>query len=301
MTATQMRKQREYANRFFDSAAWNVFQYRPGDIVIASYAKAGTTLVQQIVAQLLFDGEGALDVAAMSPWLDSVHPNRATKLALLQAQTHRRFIKTHLPADALVFDPGAKYLYIGRDGRDIACSLYDHQCAVARDAQARLDAAGATTGRLRVLPAPQVSPTEYFQTWLEHDGHPFWPFWEGVRSWWPLRAQPQVLFVHFARLRADLRYEIQKIADFLEIEVKPARWPSILKHCSFDYMKVHAAHHVPHGSGLWRDDGRAFFSVGQAGRWRDTLPPEAGAAFEQRARAELGRHCAHWLASGDRV
>ncbi|MFT4248812.1 MAG: sulfotransferase domain-containing protein [Pseudomonas sp.] len=299
MNAATPTKRREYPNRFFDSAAWNDLRYRQGDIVIASYAKAGTTLVQQIVAQLVFGGRAEVDVAALSPWLDSVHPDRATKLALLQAQAHRRFIKTHLPADALAFDPGAKYLYVGRDGRDIACSLYDHQRAVARDAQARLDAAGTAPGRLRVLAAPQASPTEYFQTWLERDGHPFWPFWEGVRSWWPLRGHDQVLFVHFARLRADLPGEIRRIADFLDIRIEPAAWPAILEHCSFGYMKAHAARYVPHGTGLWQDDGRAFFSAGRAGRWRDTLTPAAGAAYEWHARAELGKDCAHWLACGE--
>lgn len=45
-------KQREYSNRFFDSTVWNDFAFRDDDVVIASYAKAGTTWVQQIVAQL---------------------------------------------------------------------------------------------------------------------------------------------------------------------------------------------------------------------------------------------------------
>ncbi len=31
--------------------------------------------------------------------------------------------KTHLPVDALVFSPEAKYLYIGRDGRDVIWSM----------------------------------------------------------------------------------------------------------------------------------------------------------------------------------
>ena len=41
------------------------------------------------------------------------------KLNNLAKQKNRRFLKTHLPVDALVFSPKAKYIYIGRDGRDV--------------------------------------------------------------------------------------------------------------------------------------------------------------------------------------
>jgi hypothetical protein len=47
------------------------------------------------------------------------------KLPLVEAQTHRRFLKTHLPVDALRFSPKAKYLYIGHDGRDVVRSMYN--------------------------------------------------------------------------------------------------------------------------------------------------------------------------------
>lgn len=60
------KKTREYRNRFFDSSVWNDLAPREGDIVIASYAKAGTTWLQQIVAQLIFGGEPDIDVSAIS-------------------------------------------------------------------------------------------------------------------------------------------------------------------------------------------------------------------------------------------
>src|SRR3546814_19712765 len=61
----------------------------------------------------------------MSPWLDLRVPPKEVKLAEVEKQTHRRLLKTHLPVDALVFSPKAKYVYIGRDGRDVAWSMYN--------------------------------------------------------------------------------------------------------------------------------------------------------------------------------
>ena len=119
-------KRCEVHNHHFDSTTWNDFAFRDDDIVIATYAKSGTTWTQQIVAQMLFGGDPALAVAELSPWLDLRVPPKAVKLEAVEAQMHRRILKTHLPVDALVFSPRAKYLYIARDGRDVVWSLYNH-------------------------------------------------------------------------------------------------------------------------------------------------------------------------------
>ena len=50
------RKTRELRTQLFDSSVWNEFRFRPDDVVIATYGKAGTTWTQQIVAQLIFGG-----------------------------------------------------------------------------------------------------------------------------------------------------------------------------------------------------------------------------------------------------
>jgi aryl sulfotransferase len=55
-------KTRELHNHHFDSTAWNDFAFRDDDIVIATYAKAGTTWTQQSVGRRVF--AGAEDVPA---------------------------------------------------------------------------------------------------------------------------------------------------------------------------------------------------------------------------------------------
>lgn len=65
------RKTREFHNHHFDSTIWNDFNFRDDDIVIATYGKSGTTWMQQIVSQLIFNGEADLDVAEMSPWVEA--------------------------------------------------------------------------------------------------------------------------------------------------------------------------------------------------------------------------------------
>jgi len=287
------RKTRELHNHHFDSTAWNDFEFRDGDIVIATYAKSGTTWVQQIVGQLLFDGAPDVNVAELSPWLDLRVPPKEVKLAAMAAQTHRRSMKTHLPVDALVMSPQAKYIYVARDGRDVAWSLHNHH----------LHANALWYGALNDTPdrvGPPIEPPttdirQYFLEWLERDGQPFWPYWENVRGWWAIRELPNVMLVHFAELKADLPGMVRRIAEFLEIEVEPSRWPVILEHCGFDWMKAHAAQAAPLGGVFWDGGAGTFIHKGTNGRWRDVLTAEDCARYEATARRELGEECAAWL------
>jgi aryl sulfotransferase len=287
-------KTRELHNHHFDSTIWNDFKFRDDDIVIATYGKSGTTWVQQIVAQLLFNGAEDISVAELSPWLDLRVPPKEVKLPAVEAQTHRRFIKTHLPIDALVFSPRAKYLYIGRDGRDVIFSMYNHHAnANERWYQALNDSPGRVGPP---IPKPPSDIRQYFREWLEGDGYPFWPFFENVRSWWEVRDLPNVLMLHFASLKRDLAGEIRRVAGFLEVPIDEARFPAIVEHCSFDYMKKNATKSTPLGGVFWDGGAETFIHKGVNGRWRDVLSPEECAAYDARSRAELGEACAGWLA-----
>ncbi|AJQ93358.1 sulfotransferase domain-containing protein [Gynuella sunshinyii] len=289
---------KKYENRFFNSTAWEEFKFRNDDIIVASYAKAGTTLVQQILAQLIFEGKEDINLSALSPWLDSVYPEASIKLEALEAQNHRRFIKTHLPCDYLPYNHNAKYLYITRDGRDIAWSLYRHQCAISEHAQQAIDSQSTPAKKLRVIEAPTASVVDYFSEWLEKDGYPFWPFWENIHSWWQQRNRTNLMLLHFDELTRDLSGQIQKIADFLEFPLSTAHHQLVLEHCQFDYMKNHAHRYVPETVSIWKDGGRAFFHRGESGGWKETLPPELSEKYQAMARIKLGEECSRWLLTG---
>lgn len=292
-------KTHEMHNHHMDSTIWNDFPFRNDDIILATYAKSGTTWMQQIVGQLIFAGAEDMNLAAMSPWMDLRVPPKHVKLAEVEAQPHRRFLKTHLPVEALVFSDKAKYLYVARDGRDMVWSLYNHH----RNASAKWYGALNETPGL-VGPKIDRAPDdirEYFQTWLARDGFPFWSFWENIRSWWAIRELPNVKLLHFSDLKADLAAEIDGIAQFLDIRHDVETLRRITAHCGFNYMKERADSIAPLGGALWEGGGKTFIHKGTNGRWRDTLSVADSAAYEARALAELGPDCAGWLAHGTRA
>jgi aryl sulfotransferase len=290
-------KKREFHNHHFDSTIWNDFRFRDDDIVIATYAKAGTTWTQQIIGQLLFHGDPTVEVAEMSPWLDLRVPPKEVKLPLVEAQTHRRFLKTHLPVDALRFSPMAKYVYIGRDGRDVVWSMYNHH---ANANEKWYEALNDTPGRVGPpIERPPADVRQYWRDWMDKDGHPFWPFWENVRSWWAIRDLPNVMLLHFSELKRDLPGQIRRMARFLEIPIDESRFDAIVEHCSFDWMKNNATRSVPLGGAFWDAGAQVFIHRGVNGRWRDVLRAGESAEYEARAIRELGEAAARWLATGE--
>lgn len=92
--------------------------------------------------------------------------------------------------------------------------------------------------------------------------------------------------------------EARKIATFLEIPIDEAKWPTILNHCCFDYMKANATTSIPLGGAFWDGGAQTFVHKGTNGRWRDTLSAEDSAAYEARAIVELGQTCPHRLLTG---
>src|SRR5215469_7365667 len=164
------RKSREIKTLNMDSARWNGFAFRDDDIIIATWQKSGTTWVQQIVSQLIFRGAEGISLDHVSPWLDCVLPLYPPDVVqTLEAQTHRRFIKTHLPLDALVFSPRAKYIYVARDGRDALWSIHNHVMSMKGEIRAAMRPAGGQ--------APPDAPIEFFRFWLDGESAIFQDFW----------------------------------------------------------------------------------------------------------------------------
>ena len=292
-------KTREMHSNHLDSTIWNDLVFRDDDIVISTWAKSGTTWMQQIMGQMLLGPDPELNVSNLSPWLDLRVPPKAVKLPEVEAQTHRRFLKTHLPVDALVFSEKAKYVYIGRDARDVVWSLHHHMVNFNALTYEMLNDTPGLVGPKLEKVTPDVH--QFWHDWLENDGWPVWSFWDNVRTWWAIRDLPNVHMVHFNDLKRDMPGEMRRLADFCEIAVVPADWPTVIEYCTFDWMKAHASKCAPAGGIFWEGGAETFINKGTNGRWRDVLSAEECQAFETKAESELGADCAAWLKNGGAI
>ena len=214
-------------------------------------------------------------------------------MAAVEAQTHRRVMKSHLPADALVISPRAKYVYVARDGRDVAWSEHNHLSNMSDGFRAALNAV-RPAGTPEELPPP-ADVHEFYRGWLAGT-HGMMDFWDHVRSWWAIRDAPNVYLLHYQNLKDDLAGRMADLAGFLGIEVAPETMARAVEHAGFGHMKAKAEEMFP---GMPVKGGAStFINKGTNGRWREVLSPAEVTEYEARAVAELGPDCARWLATG---
>jgi len=295
-TETAWPKTTEFQNHHMDSTRWNRFRFRDDDIVIGTWAKSGTTWLQQIVGQFVFDGAEGVPVMELGPWLEyRILPEQKLH-EMLEAQTHRRFLKTHLDANTLRTAPGVRYIYCARDGRDALWSWFEHHHAYTDVAYAALNETPGLVGD--PFPRPGDDLVRYFHAWLDGDGYPAWPFFSNIRSWWELRDHPQVLLLHFNDLKADLDGQMRRIGEYLGFNIDESLFPEMVRHCSFDYMKMHADTLNSRLGKMFAGGGKSLINKGVNDRWRDTLSAADIEKYNARVAAELSPECAHWLAHG---
>jgi aryl sulfotransferase len=273
MVATPVRT-REYRNHHLDSTRWDGLIPRDDDIVVTTAYKAGTTWTQRIVAALVL-GHTTLKLSEVSPWIDArflgpVEP----LLASLEAQRHRRFMKSHLAADGLRYFPNTKYLVVARDTRDVFMSLWNHYSAYTDVAYRLLNDADRPGPAFPRCPA---TPRALWQRWIregwfdwEADGWPFWSHHHHMSTWWAVRDAPNILLVHYNDLLADTEREMRRIAAFLDISVAEESWPALLRDVSLGAMRLEAQLRAD-PEPVFRDGASTFFYKGTNGRWRDVL------------------------------
>ena len=301
-----------------DSRRWRDFEPRDGDIVIGTFAKCGTTWTQRIVDLLVFQSPQVRPFAEISPWLDSTIFNSIEDdLATLKAQTHRRYIKSHLPFDALPVWDTVKYIHVGRDGRDARLSWQNHEQGFTPEFGARVaaQARAAAAERGETLagppPRPPENPRDYLLHWFgeleaqleaQGQGGPgrLGPFFGFETSYWRERHRPNLLFVHYNDLKEDLAGEMQRIADFLDIGTPPTLMPSLVEAAGFAAMKKDGDALFPKLRQAFDRGADRFINQGRSGRWREYLTGEDIARYD----AIVARACtpglARWLERGRR-
>jgi aryl sulfotransferase len=274
-----------YQNHTLDSTRWQHFVPRLDDIVIATPFKSGTTWMQILVMHLIFQDLQPRSLYEVSPWLDESWLGTRVEdvLAQLDSQTHRRFMKTHLPLDGLPYFDQVKYIVVGRDARDVFMSLWNFYGIIEDE---------------KMLPRRPQDIRDFWRMWIttgwfewESEGYPFWSNLRHTQTWWDFKHLPNILFAHYNDLLADLEGEIQRIAAFLEIAVSPMLCTQIAQASTFKQVQANAKKLLP-------DMDQNFFYKGTNGRWQSILNEEDLQLYHAAVARELSPDCAHWLENG---
>lgn len=296
---------REVRSRVYDSARWQGYRPRADDIIIATYAKCGTTWMQRIVSMLVFGTPDARPIWDSSPWPDMrLFGPIEEALAAAEAQAHRRFFKTHLPYDALPIYEGVKFIHVARDGRDAALSFHNHLSSFRAETVGRLTEISLSDPKFGD-PYPPVAddPGAFFHDWVTDDvsagqGDAAASFFYVENSYWAARDDPNMLLVHYADFKKDRAGEMRRIAAFLAIEVPETVWPSLIEAASFEAMKQQGGELVPSAQFVFEGGSSSFFNKGINGRWQGVLSVGDLALYEQKVKQSFSPGLAAWVEHG---
>jgi hypothetical protein len=290
-----MLPQRSYSfvTPLTDSRVWESFELREGDVIVSTPPKCGTTWMQALVLSLIF-GKPGMDVCLndFSIWLDPGFRDQSPIVAMFNAQTHRRCIKTHTPLDGIEYDPSCLYLAVYRHPIDAHFSMRRHTQNMKFD---------LFDGRFSDDPSSSFS---YFleDTGFEHlaDGitlaslvHHYRIF----RSWEHL---PNVHMFHYADMRRDLPSHTRQIARVLGYDYSASLLDEIAASLQFERMQTNARktqEHSSQSSATFKDPA-AFFDSATSRKWEGKLSDEEMLLYQSRLFDLLSKDDAYWLENG---
>jgi len=232
-----------------------------------------------------------LQPGVISPWIDAAFAPIEDDLKQVEAQQHRRYIKTHTPLDGIPYHPSCTYLVVFRDPRDVFFSGSNH-----RD--------NMTDQELATSAFP--NGPNAFQDWLAGVREPGTWDLQSVdslvhffKSYWPYRDLPNVHLYHYSDMKRDLRSAIASMAAATGTSVTDEQLDAYTRAASFDNMKANADQFAPgSGTGLWKAE-KDFFANGSSEQWKDSLSSEDLAAFDARMAELLPPDQAAWMVNGN--
>jgi len=239
------------------------YRPRPDDVFVVTFPKSGTTLMQMMLYQLSTEGEMDFPhIDSVSPWFE-LHLSGGLG-EHVEAAPSPRIFKSHLRYHDL--PQGVRSIYLARHPGDVAVSAYHHHRLVSgRDADLDRYVDDFFAGRTR------------FGSWCKH-----------IESWWPHRNDPNVLFLRYEEVIADLPETARRVAAFCGLPLDDAKLARVVERCSLPFMKRYDAKFDPRLHQVSRGR-REFIRKGVPGQGRRALSTAQEEQLARRLAALAGR------------
>lgn len=268
-----------YAGLIADSARWHDFEPRPDDIIITTPSKCGTTWTQTLVGSLLFGRSDFGQVSEISLWFDACLRSPADAAAIVAAQSHRRFLKTHAPLDGIPRFPGVTYICVVRHPLDVALSRFDHRGTQDHERTEELRAAADESPWLASTRDQQpTEPGDFVRWWIDNDRPHLGAgalgladYCNQANTYWEARHDDNVHLFHYSDMWNDLAGQVRRLAGVLDVAVSDDKVAEVVEGGSLSSMRGRSAQIAPEAHlGIWKSTD-AFFSQGGTRNWRELL------------------------------
>ena len=296
---------RHYEGFIANNERWQRFKMRDDDVIITTPSKSGTTWMQTIVGMLLRQTTDLPPMGTLSPWVDMLIRSEDEMFGLLDAQTTRRWIKTHTPLDGLPFNPKVTYIAVIRHPLDVALSDRDHGLNMKEDKAVELREAVA--GKYEPPPDQEDAPEEpapFLRWFIDNDRGPtgsgpngLADYCQQTGTYWDARLEPNVHLFHYQDMWNDLDGEMRRVAAALGVKIDEATWPDYVDAATLKSMRGRAAKTAPDAHlDIWQSP-EEFFHAGGTRDWPQLLTAAEIAHFDKRMR-ELAGDSYDWIVRG---
>ncbi|HEY8135858.1 MAG TPA: sulfotransferase domain-containing protein [Candidatus Limnocylindrales bacterium] len=296
---------RHYHGFIADSDRWQRFKMRDDDVVITTPSKSGTTWMQTIVGMLLRGTTDLPPISTISPWIDMQIRTEEELFRVLDAQTWRRFVKTHTPFDGLPYNPHVTYIAVIRHPLDVALSDRDHGLNMKEDETVALrEAVAGKFERPAQWEEPPDDPASFLRWFIDNSRPPTGSgpnglddYCQQVRTYWDVRDRPNLHLFHYQDMWNDLDGEMRRVAAALGVAIDEATWPGYVEAATLKSMRGRAAKAAPDGHlDIWKSH-EDFFRAGGTRDWAQLLTPAELAHFDDRLR-DLAGDAYDWIMRG---
>uniref|UniRef100_H3AII6 Sulfotransferase n=1 Tax=Latimeria chalumnae TaxID=7897 RepID=H3AII6_LATCH len=203
------------------------FQARPDDLLIATFPKAGTTWMQEIVDMIYKEGDAEVckraPVYERMPFLEwpSIPP-MPSGIEVLDGMPSPRVIKTHLQFKHVpksFWENNCKMIYMARNPKDNLVSYYHFE-------------------RMTLTQIDPGTWEEYLGNFMQGNELFFSKFYKQTNNLKKKKIQRNVLYIFFENSFQNPKREILKVLTFLGRELPDDVVEKIVHHTSFESMKI---------------------------------------------------------------
>ncbi|XP_068105099.1 sulfotransferase 1C1-like [Hyperolius riggenbachi] len=243
------------------------FQARPGDVLIATYPKSGTTWMQEIVDLVVHDGDEQIcqrgPIFERIPFIEFSHVMKPG-MEEINAMPSPRILKTHLPVQLVppsFWRHKCKVIYVARNAKDTLTSYFHFDKHVG------------------IHPDPEPFE-EYVRRFMKGDVG--WGSWyDHVKDFWEARDKHNILYTFYEDIKKNPQQEIRKVAKFLGKELSEDVLNKIAKLTTFEVMKTNP---MANASGFPKElvaqSEKCFMRKGKVGDWKTLFSAQQLEIFE---------------------
>lgn len=244
--------------RCFRSSLRRPYEIYPEQIFLVGFQKSGNNWLRFLIWNLIYPDD-PISFA-----------NAEKKIPYVYSNLYRQFFEAPKPrmySSHEVFDPRyKKVIYIVRDPRDVAVSLYHHFIKFGKIQGDR-------------------SVSEFIPDFIDDD---LYSWGDNVGSWIGARGldSERFLLIRYEDLLTSAFEELKKIAGYLSIDVNDGRIRQAISASSFDNMR---ASEVTDTSNMFDrgplqkgNKGKNFVRKGVSGGWKDEMSEGDAKLIEER-------------------